>query len=310
MIVYRELSSLCQDLGYSARALYTLSNTVTEHYHDVSIPKANGEYRLLHVPDTFMKSVQKSIARNILEYEEISPYAKAYKPGGSTISNAEPHVGAQMIMKLDIRKFFDHITYPMVKEKVFPAEKYSEANRILLSVLCVYSHTVPQGAPTSPVISNIIMKDFDNRVGKWCNEKSITYTRYCDDMTFSGIFNPAEVKKYVCQELFKEGFFLNGQKTVVLREGQRKEITGIVINNKLSIPKAYKKKIRQELYYCRKYGIEEHIRHLEIKERPERYLRKLIGRINYVLYVEPENEEFKAGKEWVSEEIKRIGHSI
>lgn len=82
------------------------------------------------------------------------------------------------------------------------------------------------------------------------------------------------------------------------------------LSNTVSIPKAYKKKIRQELYYCRKYGIEEHIRRLEIKERPERYLRKLIGRINYVLCVEPENEEFKAGKEWASEEIKRIGHSI
>lgn len=308
MIVYRELSSLCQDLGYSARALYTLSNTVTEHYHDVSIPKGNGEYRLLHVPDTFMKSVQRSIARNILEYEEISPYAKAYKPGGSTISNAEPHVGAQIVMKLDVRKFFDHITYPMVKEKVFPAEKYSEANRILLSVLCVYSHTVPQGAPTSPVISNIIMKDFDNRVGKWCNEKSITYTRYCDDMTFSGVFKPAEVKKFVGQELFKEGFFLNGQKTVVLHAGQRKEITGIVINDKMSIPKSYKKKIRQELYYCRKYGFDEHIKRIGIKESPERYSRKLLGKINYALCVEPQNKELKDGKDWISEEIKKLSH--
>ena len=71
-------------------------------------------------------------------------------------------IGAAIVMKLDVRKFFDHITYPMVKEKVFPSKKYSESNRILLAVLCVYNHAIPQGAPTSPTISNIILRDFDN----------------------------------------------------------------------------------------------------------------------------------------------------
>jgi len=80
---------LCHDLGYSARALYLLSNTATEHYHDVKLPKANGEFRLLHVPDKYMKSVQRSIARNLLAYEDISSYALAYRPGGSTRNNAK-----------------------------------------------------------------------------------------------------------------------------------------------------------------------------------------------------------------------------
>ncbi len=296
MVVYRELSSLCHDLGYSARALYTLSNSVAEHYHDVMIPKANGEQRLLHVPDKFMKSVQKSIARNLLAYEEISPYAMAYRPCGSTRANARPHVGAPMVMKLDVRKFFDHITYPMVKEKVFSSEKYSESNRVLLSVLCVYSHTTPQGAPTSPAISNIILRDFDNRVGDWCDKRNISYTRYCDDLTFSGEFNPSEVKAFVKEELFKEGFFLNSKKTVVLRNGQRKEITGIVVNEKTSVPAEYKKRIRQELFYCQKYGIDEHVKRLGLCESGESYARKLLGRINYVLSVELDNEEMKRGR--------------
>ena len=248
MIVYKELSSLCHDLGFSARALYTASNSVDQHYHTVKIPKENGEMRTLHVPDRYMKTIQKSIAKNLLAYEEISPYAIAYRFGGSTKANAAPHVGHPVILKMDIRKFFDHITYPMVKEKVFPEKKYAEANRILLSILCVYDHTIPQGAPTSPAISNIILREYDDIVGKWCENHAITYTRYCDDMTFSGDFEPAPVIQFVKETLFERGFFVNAKKTVVLRNGQRKEVTGIIVNKKISVPASYKKSLRQELY--------------------------------------------------------------
>lgn len=303
MVVYRELSSLCHDLGYSARALYAASNSVLKHYHKVSIPKGNGELRELHVPDIYLKSIQKSIARNLLSTEVISKYATSYRSGGSTKSNALPHVGAKVVMKCDISKFFDHITFAMVRKKVFPNSRYSEANSILLSVLCVYTDTVPQGAPTSPAISNIILRDFDNRVGSWCEERGIAYTRYCDDMTFSGEFKPAEVREFIKKELFKEGFFLNSKKTVVLHDGQRKSVTSLVVNDKLTIPKNYKKVIRQEIYYCQKYGVEEHLKQRGFNEGVETYLRRLLGRINYVLSVEPENIEMQEYRDWLREKL-------
>lgn len=300
MVVYRELSSLCHDLGFSARALYTASNTIDKHYRSISIPKANGEMRRLHIPDDYLKSIQKSIARNILSQEEISPYAMAYRIGGSTKGNASPHVGHEMVMKCDIRKYFDHITFPMLREKVFPVGKYSESNSILLSILCVYRHSTPQGAPTSPAISNIILRDFDNRIGRWCEDRNITYTRYCDDMTFSGAFNPSELKEQIKRELYAEGFFLNGKKTVVLRQGQRMEVTGLVVNEKTSIPKSYKRRLRQELYYCRKYGIESHLAQAKHPDSVEGYKKKLLGRVNYILSVEPENEEMRRYKKWLA----------
>lgn len=304
MVVYRELSSLCHDLGFSARALFTASNTVEKHYHNVSIPKANGEMRLLHVPDDYLKAIQKSIARNILSQEEISPYAVAYRIGGSTKANASPHVGHEIVMKCDIRKFFDHITFPMLREKVFPVRKYSESNSILLSILCVYRHATPQGAPTSPAISNIILRDFDNRIGQWCMDKNITYTRYCDDMTFSGSFNPAELKEQIKKELFKEGFFLNSNKTVTLRQGQRMEVTGIIVNEKTSIPNSYKRQFRQDLYYCMKYGIESHLLHTKQSDSVEQCRKKLLGRVNYILSVEPANEEMRGYKKWLLNQMK------
>ncbi len=304
MIVHKELSSLTKDLGMPARALYGATHHWYRHYHNVKVPKGNGEYRELCVPDNFLKTIQRRIADKLLAYEEISPYATAYRLCGSTIANARPHIGAPVILKLDIRHFFDNIIYPQVKDKAFPAQKYSEPNRILLTLLCMYRDSLPQGAPTSPVISNIIMRDFDNTVGKWCASKDIKYTRYCDDMTFSGKFNPRDVIFFVRVELRKMGFFLNDKKTVVLRRGQKKQVTGIVVNEKLNAPAFYKRKLRQEVYYCKKYGVEEHIARLGLDISPKQYLLKLLGRANYILQITPDNAQAQEAKHWLIKQIK------
>ena len=304
MIVYREISSLCQDLGYSARALYSVSNTVEKHYHAVELKKSNGEVRLLRVPDKLLKSIQKRIADILLSQEPISCYAMAYRVGGCTSRNASVHVGKKKVLKMDIRKFFDHITYPMVKNRVFTADKYSESIRILLSVLCVYIHRLPQGAPTSPAISNIIMREFDEVVGNWCNEKGIAYSRYCDDMTFSGDFDEKEIITFVDHELRKNGFFLNHKKTICLHDGQRKEVTGIVVNKKISVPAHYKKKIRQEIYYLNKYGLESHVAKVTNEQNVDKYISGLLGRVNYVISVEENNEEMRGYRKLLFE-LKR-----
>jgi len=304
MIVYKELSSLTNDLGISAKALYSISNHINLHYYQTKIPKKNGEYRELSVPDEFLKMVQKKIVEKILVYEEVSPYATAYRCGASTVKNAYPHLKKNTVLKLDIRHFFDHIIYPMVKEKVFYEGKYSECNRILLSLLCIYNDSLPQGAPTSPIISNIIMKEFDNIVGDWCKEKRISYTRYCDDMTFSGDFNEAEVISFVKAELKKMGLFLNDAKTVVANKCQKQVVTGIVVNEKINTPLLYRKKIRQEVYYCKKFGVASHLQKQQLNIDELDYLRKLIGRVNYVLSVDKTNDEMVGYKKWLIDRLK------
>ena len=306
MIVYKELSSLTNDLGVSAKALYSLSNHINSHYYRTKIPKKNGEYRELSVPDEFLKTVQKRIVEKILAYEEVSPYATAYRYGASTVKNAYPHIKKKTILKLDIQHFFDNIIYPMVKEKVFAKEKYSESNRILLSLLCIYNDSLPQGAPTSPIVSNIIMKDFDNIVGCWCREKKIRYTRYCDDMTFSGEFNHAEVISFIKEELKKMGFYLNDNKTVIANKGQKQIVTGIVVNEKINTPLLYRKKIRQELYYCKRFGIASHLQRKQLTISEKDYLKKLLGKVNYVLSVDETNGEMIGYRKWLIDQIKCI----
>ena len=308
MIIYKELSSLTEDLGVSAKALYALSNHITSHYYKTKIPKKNGEFRELSVPDNFLKAVQKKIAEKILVHEEVSPYATAYRFGTSTVKNASPHLGQNTLLKLDIRKFFNHIIYPVVKDKVFSEERFSEENRILLSLLCMYRDALPQGAPTSPIISNIIMRDFDNLVGAWCREREIKYSRYCDDMTFSGDFNHREVILFVKNELKKMGFYLNDSKTVVARKGQKQIVTGIVVNEKINTPLSYRKKIRQEMYYCKKFSTASHIKNEKLEISEQEYLRKLLGRVNYVLSADKTNEEMAEYKKWLTEKISEIGN--
>ena len=170
----------------------------------------------------------------------------------------------------------------------------------MLALLCTYNDALPQGAPTSPAISNIIMREFDDAVGTWCSKRKIAYTRYCDDMTFSGNFDAAEVLCLVSGELRKPGLFLNDKKTVFVRRGQRQSVTGIVVNEKQSIPSEYKKRIRQEMYYCKKFGIRQHLEFCGMDTDEKAYVSRLLGRVNYVLSVEKDNAEMKEYKNRLS----------
>ena len=300
MIVYRELSSLEQDLGINAKTLYAVSNNIGKHYHNTKLPKKSGGYRNLSVPDEVLKSIQKRITDVLLIHMPVSRYAKAYRFGSSTLRNAKHHVGKQVVLKLDILHFFDSIRYSTVKDKVFPKTIYAEPLRILLTMLCYHKDALPQGAPSSPAITNIILYEFDELIGRWCRERSIAYTRYCDDMTFSGEFDSAEVILFVRSELKKLGFLLNEQKTRIQRPGQQQAVTGIVVNEKMSIPSDYRRKLRQELFYCRKFGIQDHLQKNGLEISEDTYRMQLLGRVNYVLQVHSGDRDMLEARKWLT----------
>ena len=298
MKTYAVLDSLEQDLGFSAKTLYGLSNNLDKHYRNIFIPKHDGSKRKLSIPDLILKRVQRSIADNILADYPISRYAMAYTKGSSVQKNASLHVGKQKILKLDIDGFFDHITYSTVKDCVFCKENYSEPIRILLTMLCYYKESLPQGAPTSPAITNIIMYDFDEKIGKYCEENNISYTRYCDDITFSGDFDEKLVISFVKDELRELGLFLKSRKTAVIPKTKRQTVTGIVVNEKIGLTKEYKNKIRQEIYYIKKYGIDGHLSKIG-EPNKQHYLNSLKGRVAFVLQTIPDDEEFLRYKEFL-----------
>ena len=285
--------------------LYAISNHVERHYRKVRIPKKDGKSRRLLVPDGLLKGVQRNILRHCLDGRSVSEYACAYRRGLSAADNAAPHAGGgkdKLLLKLDIRDFFDSILFWQVYGAAFPESLFPPAAAGLLTHLCCCGDRLPQGAPTSPAISNLVMKPFDEFMGAWCRQRQIVYTRYCDDLTFSGAFDPKAVYHKARHLLEAMGFALNAEKTALRNRGMRQSVTGLVVNERVRTGAPYRRRIRQEMYYCRKYGVGEHLQAVgrltgtetqeEAAEAERAFLCALSGKIGYVLLLEPENREF------------------
>lgn len=282
--------------------LYALSNHISDHYRTAVIPKQDCTCRKLCIPDTLLKLVQRNILHHILDGLPVSSYATAYRKGVTILNNVSCHTGQEKILKLDIHDFFGSIPFILVYQSVFHSDRFPPSVGTLLTHLCCYNGCLPQGAPASAAISNLVMKPFDEYMGNWCEERKITYTRYCDDMTFSGSFEAYKVKNKVRSFLKVIGFELNEKKTKLLLAGQRQAVTGIVVNEKPQVSKEYRKKLRQEVYYCLKFGAASHMEHMNphesgSKEGAERYLQQLLGKINFILQVNPQDEYFRAARE-------------
>lgn len=292
--------------------LYILSNDTENHYSPTTIPKRDGTLRSLWIPDKVLKKVQKNILHNILDDLPISVHATAYRKGACIAANAAMHVGKSQILKLDIENFFGTISFPMIYQRAFPGFYFPPPVRTLLTSLCCHQDCLPQGAPTSAAISNLVMKSFDDYMGQWCSERYITYSRYCDDMTFSGEFNANLVKHKVTRFLHAMGFQLNEKKTTLLNQHHQQMVTDIVVNTKVQVSSQYRKTLRQDIYYCKQYGVVSHL--MKIKDQNYlpfgqdgimRYLSALLGKINFVLYVNPDDRDFNAAKIIINALIKK-----
>jgi retron-type reverse transcriptase len=147
------------------------------------------------------------------------------------------------------------------------------------------------------------MYDFDETVGDFCIKKKIAYTRYCDDMTFSGCFDEREIISFVKGELCKLGLFLKNRKTAVISTSKSQVVTGIVVNEKMNVKKDYKKTIRQEIYYIKKFGLDEHLKRLGISDK-QQYVLSLKGRIDFVLQTIPNEYEFVEYKDFLNANLR------
>lgn len=189
----------------------------------------------------------------------LPPYATAYHKRATLAENARPHLGQAQVLKLDIEDFFWSIQFNQVMASAFPNYYYPPDFQMLLTSLCCFRATLPQGAPTSPVISNRVMRSFDDYMGQWCENRHINYTRYCDDMTFSGDFQPRTVINKVRSFLATYQFELSDAKTQCLKPYKRQLVTGVVVNNCLQVTRHYRRQLRQEVFYCQKFGVASHL---------------------------------------------------
>lgn len=224
------------------------------------------------------------ITRNKYHYG----YHKAvysFKKDKSIIHNAKIHLKSRDVFKMDIKDFFPSIKIQRIK-KYFSYLGYTEEMSYYLAKICTLDNSLPQGAPTSPHLSNVLFYDLDTTLFRFARRNELRYSRYADDICFSG--NISESKKglilrKVRNVLKREGLELNEKKTVLAKKNQRQLITGIITNQKLGIKKEYERIIRQELYYITKYGIKNHMEHINLKKN--NYLEHLKGKIGFMTSV-------------------------
>lgn len=300
-IIYTQ-EHLCALLGYLPIYVYAAANSPERFYRQFSIPKKNGGIRIISEPLPNLKEIQKWILENILYNLKVSAYAKAYIPGKSIKDNVRFHRRQKKVLSLDIKSFYDCLTNWMVFQ-LFMENGYNESVAMMLTGLCCLNGSLPQGAPTSAALSNLLMKKFDEIVGKYCKEKEIRYTRYADDMTFSGDFDEVQVIRFIRKNLKSMGLKLNKNKTRVRKQGQQQEVTGIVVNYKTQVPKTVRKEIRKNMYYIQKYGLESHLNYIGTERK--NYIGHLMGQISYALFINPKDREMKRYKH-ILEEYKQL----
>ena len=281
----RHLSLL---MGIDYAHIATVVNTTSDFYREFEIPKRSGGSRVITAPYPSLKYMQTWIYDNILTNRKTHFCANGFVHGHSILTNAQMHENCKMLLKMDISDFFGSIPQSYVINFFRKELGYNLNVSWILSSICTLNGSLPQGAPTSPVLSNLISTSLDRRLYRLSKYYGLTYSRYADDLAFSGNDIPTAFIRYV-EGITKDcNLEINRSKTRLYGQGGSKIIAGISLaNGKPRVPREYRHKLRQELHYVRKYGLEGHMKHNKI--RRANYPESLLGKINFWLYIEPEN---------------------
>lgn len=284
------LTKMSQELLIPSENLRYIIKTCPFRYKKYYIPKKGGQSRrLIAHPAKEVKSLQRWIVANIISKYPVSDAAKAYRKGIGIYHNAVEHVNSKFLLKLDFRNFFLSIKRSDV-ENFFRngALELGEDDIISLSLILTWSMlrrkepVVAIGAPSSPALTNSMLYDFDVYFSSWCSDRNIVYTRYADDLSFSGDDKSAvlqaksEVYIYL-KSMHSPRLTINERKTVFVTRPFRRFVTGLYLTNdgSVSLGREKKRQIRSQVYHYRNGDLSD----VEIK--------KLKGMISFSRSVEP-----------------------
>ena len=240
-----------------------------QHYTSFPIPKSNGHVRVLRQPSSALKNIQKKLLKFFEEvaasnnpkyfYFKHSRHAHGFVKEKGILSHAAIHQGQKYILRVDLQDFFPSITFGRVLG-LFQKLGFSRSVSILIANICcdpIQPLSIPQGAPTSPFISNLLVKRLDKRVYALARKWHVRYSRYADDLTFSH-GSHFEYKDFVSEVntiVNSEHFSINQDKTLWMPYSQRQMITGIIVNDGFNLPRRYIKSLQSALYHCKKNSV-------------------------------------------------------
>jgi len=235
----------------SIYTIYKLSTYSNKHYFTYEIPKKNRKLRTISQPSKKLKGLQSWILFNILNKLNVSNSCKGFEKNTSILDNVEPHKDSSIIVTLDLKDFFTSIKGIKVYN-IFKAIGYNKLMSTILTNLCVFNDGLPQGGPCSPKLANLSAWPLDVRIQGFVGKMGITYTRYADDLTFSG-HNPQKVVKiisFITYIIEQEKLKLNDEKTRVAGLGRLKKVTGLVISDdRIGIGQKKYKELRAKIFH-------------------------------------------------------------
>ncbi len=262
------IEQLSRELSISEFELLRFVYRSGDFYRRFKRRKSNGDFRVIHAPDDSLKNVQRAINRRFLSQIPLPNECTGFRPGKSILSNTLPHCGRRFVFNIDIEDFFATIPSERVLA-LFLRLGFSFPVACVLTELTTFMGSLPQGAPSSPYLANLICYSLDTEMADYCRSKGWNYTRYCDDITISGDtrFSLAEMRM-IGEILEAEGFKLNMRKTRFLRRNSAQIVSGLVVNRKPNLPREKRRMIRAmfhqasvnpEKYKNRTHELENHL---------------------------------------------------
>ena len=277
----------------------------TWHYVRYTIPKRGGGERVILAPKRELKQLQRKVLDDLLARVPVAPAAHGFVRGRSILSNARPHAERAVVLKLDLKDFFPSITAPRVRG-LFIALGYPFSVAATLALLCTEYEREPferdgtrcyvsvgprhlvQGAPTSPALANLAAWRLDRRLAGLAGKHGVTYTRYADDMTFSG--DDAEalraVRVVAKRIITEEHFAVNPAKTHLAERSARQVVTGLVVNDGPAAPRALRRRLRATLHNAGRTGLA-----AQNRDGRAAYAAYLQGQIAFVEAANPRHAE-------------------
>ncbi len=259
IITLQNLKTGTQYKLISTKKLKYYYSNINKMYINFDIPKKTGGVRTITAPDKFLKKVQRRINLILSLAFQPNPAAHGFIENRSIVTNSEFHVYGDYVLNIDLKDFFPSIHYSRIKAVLtFKPIQLKLDFAHLISNLCCFEGKLPQGAPTSPIITNIVSQRLDKNLMHLAHSNNCFYTRYADDITFSSEKNifTKEFMIKLDSIVKSEGFIINEKKTRIQDKTVRQVVTGITVNEKLNLPREYVRKIRAILNNWEKDGYE------------------------------------------------------
>lgn len=290
--VIMDAEHLAKLLHIENDSLFAIINGTEHFYRTFKIKKKSGGMREIRAPYPSLKAIQKWIYEFVLKKQYVHGCAHGFTHRKSIVTNAKKHVDNKCLLKLDLKDFFPSIKINKVVQ-VFKNIGYTNTVSWFLAKICCLDDELPQGAPTSPVLSNIVARMMDKRLYRLAKRFDFSYTRYADDISFSGEDIPVAFVKYVTDIIEDCGFAINQKKVRLYKENDNKILTGVSLKNGvIKLPREKRRAYEQEIYYAIKYGI--NTRTKSDYQYFSTYILSLLGKAHFWLMLEPDNKFAKA----------------